>query len=323
MPSNESHLVDAVDGASATAQASGAGTLDMGKLDKMFTGDASAQKNTPKGRAARRNQPGLSGEPTERTVNLPPSMQMGATLKLHTHLAINLFRGRRGDRHKNIRQIVGMSLFARQAGLIWTAAKNDDPYADQCLVEIEAAHKRTKALLDEREKSLSDLIVGLEDFDVSVQACAEPLEIPLNFHSPWAYRSVLLLLQYDRIVRLGLTAHHVGFIGDAEWNDVVTDSGRAMRNLFEEVNRWIFTNVTRDDIRKNTKVAKRAQGQYLEKKNNRLEIEADVMEGIKRASIAPRSLELEKYLANKRVLEERAQRSQNTEQEPSENTPTN
>ncbi len=320
MTTNESHVVDA-EGANATTQ----DTNLLNNLDRMFS--PTAQKETPKGRAARRNQPGLSGEPSERSVSLPPSMQMGATLKLHTHLAINLFRGRRGDRSKNIRQIVGMSLFARQAGLIWTAAKNDDPYADQCLIEIEEAHKRTKTLLDEREKALSELIEGLEGFEVDVQTCTEPLEIPLNFHSPWAYRSVLLLLQYDKIVRLGLTAHHVGFIGDAEWNDVITDSGRAMRNLFEEVNRWVFTNVTRDDIRKNTKVAKRAQGQYLEKKNNRLVIEDEVMEGTKRASIAPRNPDLEKYLSTKRTqhsVPTKHQPSQpETQQDAPENTPSN
>ncbi len=316
MTTNESHVVDA-EGANATTQ----DTNLLNNLDRMFS--PTAQKETPKGRAARRNQPGLSGEPSERPVNLPPSMQMGATLKLHTHLAINLFRGRRGDRAKNIRQIVGMSLFARQAGLIWTAAKNDDPYADQCLVEIEAAHKRTKVLLDEREKALSELIEGLEGFEVDVQTCTEPLEIPLNFHSPWAYRSVLLLLQYDKIVRLGLTAHHVGFIGDAECNDVITDSGRAMRNLFEEVNRWVFTNVTRDDIRKNTKVAKRAQGQYLEKKNNRLVIEDEVMEGTKRASIAPRSPDLEKYLSTKSAQPSAKTKPQPSQQEIQQDAPEN
>lgn len=323
MSPKDAQLVGTAEGTDATTQEPAANKLDMNKLDKLFTATASEKKTPEKGRVSRRNQSGLSGEPTERQVNLPPSMQMGATLKLHTHLAINLFRGRRGDRHKNIRQIVGMSLFARQAGLIWTAAKNDDPYADQCLVEIEAAHKKTKTLLDEREKALASLLDGLDGFEVDVQTCTEPLEIPLNFNSPWAYRAVLLLLQYDKVVRLGLTARHVGFIGDEEWNDIVTDSGRAMRNLFEEVNRWIFTDVTRGDIRKSTKVAKRAQGQYTEKKNNRLVIEDDVLEGVKRASIAPRSAELEKYLLAKRTPPNESTRQQPSPKDTPENTPTN
>jgi integrating conjugative element protein (TIGR03761 family) len=250
----------------------------------------------------RRNLPGVSGEPAEKNINLPPSMNMGAKLKLHTHLAINLFRGRRGDRAKNIRPIVGISLFAGLARTIWFAARDDDPYADMCLVEIERVHGECKECLDRHERALSELIDTLDGLEVSIQTCEEPLEIELNFSSPWSYRTVLLLLQYDRIVRLGLTARHVGFIGDQEWHDIVSDSGRNLRNLLGQVDRWIMTGVTRDDIRKNTAIAKRAQAMYATKKDRPLVLREDVLEGIHRARISPKNEILEKYLMEKALL---------------------
>lgn len=252
----------------------------------------------PSGVSSRRNRQGLSGEPLEKKITLPPSMQMGAKLKLHTHLAINLFRGRRADKSKNIRPIVGVSLFAGQARTIWFAARDDDPYADQCLLEIERAHAECKECLDRHEATLNELMGAMDGLEVSLQTCEEPLEIELNFSSPWSYRTVLLLLQYDRIVRLGLTTRHVGFIGDQEWDDVVSDSGRSLRNLMGQVDRWIMTGVTREDIRKNTAIAKRAQAMYATKKDRPLVLKDDVLEGTLRARLSPKNEILERYLAN-------------------------
>lgn len=252
----------------------------------------------PSSVSSRRNRQGLSGEPQEKKITLPPSMQMGAKLKLHTHLAINLFRGRRADKSKNIRPIVGVSLFAGQARTIWFAARDDDPYADQCLLEIEHAHAECKECLDRHETTLNELMGAIDGLEVSLQTCEEPLEIELNFSSPWSYRTVLLLLQYDRIVRLGLTTRHVGFIGDQEWHDIVSDSGRALRNLMGQVDRWIMTGVTREDIRKNTAIAKRAQAMYATKKDRPLVLKDGVLEGTLRARLSPKNEVLEKYLAN-------------------------
>lgn len=294
--------------------ATGANDSLIQGLGEMLTGAASnsagkgkasgPRKNSPRPNpvANRRNQPGVSGDPAEKNISLPPSMNMGAKLKLHTHLAINLFRGRRGDRAKNIRPIVGISLFAGLARTVWFAARDDDPYADMCLVEIERVHGECKECLDRHERALSELIETLDGLEVSIQTCEEPLEIELNFSSPWSYRTVLLLLQYDRIVRLGLTARHVGFIGDQEWHDIVSDSGRNLRNLLGQVDRWIMTGVTRDDIRKNTAIAKRAQAMYATKKDRPLVLREDVLEGIHRARISPKNEILEKYLMEKALL---------------------
>lgn len=240
------------------------------------------------------NRGDLSDEPAQSRA-VPRTMQMGAQLQLHSHLAINLFRGRRGDIEKGVRPIIGLARFARQVAQVWSAAELDDPYADQCLVDIESAHNDARVVFRERESGLSDLLNGLEGLTVGLQTSVQPAVIDLQFYCPWSYRAAILLLQFDRIVRLSLTANHVGFIGSHEWTAVVGDSGRLMRHMLAIPNRWVYTGVTRNDFWKNTKVAKRAIGIYSEIKENRLVMLDEVLNGDRRAAIAPKNRPLEKH----------------------------
>lgn len=244
------------------------------------------------------NKSGMSDPVSRQEYSLPSVMRMGAQMMLHSHLAINLFRGRQGDQQRQVRPIIGLARFARQVALVWSAAETDDPYADQCLVDIEFKYNEAKAIFDVREKTLDEIIGGLEGLSVAIQTSAKPAAIDLQFFCPWSYQATLLLLQFDRIVRLGLTARHLGLIGDSEWDAVVSDSGRVLRHIFSLPNRWISTGVTREDCRKKTKVAKRALGLYAEVKEGRIDLSETVMSGEVRARLAPQNKPLEKYLAS-------------------------
>lgn len=292
----------------------------LDKLDTMFA-SGSTPSRTKVTLRKQRNMPSVAGDQSS-PIAMPSPLTMGAKAVLHTHLAVNLFRGRKGDRSKQIREIIGMAVFAKKAGLIWSAARDDDPYADQALVDLEKVVNNEKVLLEEREKLLSEMLDGVEGLDVENVSSTNPTEIPINFHSPWSYRGLLLLLQYDKIVRLGLTAHHVGFIGDTEWKEIITDCGRAVRHVFDQVNRWVTTNVTREDVRKNTKVAQRALAQHMEVKFNRIELTPEVVEGEVRASVAPRSIALEQYIAAKAHKKQQKEAAKAEKQQQKEITST-
>lgn len=265
---------------------------------EIFAGLVSSDDETEADSAKSKwNRPGMSDGVVRGGQPVPKAMQMGASMLLHSHLAINMFRGRRGDPAKGQRPIVGLARFARQVSMVWSAAEQDDPYADQSLIEVERIHDETKILLSGREKTLGEIIAGMEGLTVGLQTSIQPAAIDLQFYCPWSYRAALLLLQFDRIVRLGLTAKHVGFIGDSEWNGVVSDSGRALRHLLAIPNHWINTGATRDDLRKNTKVAKRAIAMYNDVKEGRLILSDEVLSGVKRAALAPQNRTLEKFLA--------------------------
>lgn len=229
---------------------------------------------------------------------LPSVLKMGAQMELHTHLAINLFRGRRSNPEDSVRAIIGLARFARQVALVWSAAEKDDPYADQCLLDIEVEFNEVKRLLDEREKTLVNVVEGLEGLTVGIQTSVKPAKIDLQFYCPWAFRMTLLLVQFDRVVRLGLTARHLGLFGEDDWTAVVRDSSRALRHIFALPNRWISTGVSREDFRKKTKVTKRALALYAEVKEGRLELSDSVMRGEYRAKLSPANKILEKYLSS-------------------------
>lgn len=228
----------------------------------------------------------------------PSVMKMSAHMDLHSHLAINLFRGRRSNPEKGVRAIIGLARFARQVALVWSAAEQDDPYADQCILDIETKFEEAKRLLDEREKTLAGIVDGLEGLTVDIQTSVKPARIDLQFYCPWAFKTAQLLIQFDRVVRLGLTARHLGLFGNDDWTAVVRDSSRVLRHIFALPNRWISTGVTREDFRKKTKVTKRALAMYAEVKESRLELSEAVVRGEARAKLAPSNKALERYLSS-------------------------
>lgn len=258
------------------------------------------------------NQKGLS-EPEagiEAADMVPGKLEMSAKIKLHTKLAINLFRGRKGDVNKDQRGIIGLARFARQVAGIWSAAAIDDPYADQCLLDIEQAWKDAKALIDGRTKTLKDLLTGMEDFEVETQASVSPVTIELNFYSPWGFRCSLLLRDLDQMIRLALTGRHLGLIMDSDWHNTVTDSLRAVRHVFAQVLSWTHTAVTRNDLIANNKVALRAKQKYMTFNPKYLELNKDIFEGNLRAELSPLNRVQEnqrRIMQEKAVLEKRKQ----------------
>jgi integrating conjugative element protein (TIGR03761 family) len=257
----------------------------------------------------RANQPGLAdGIVGPGTANMSPgAMQMSAVVKFHSTQSINLFRGRKGDPANGVRPIIGLARFARQVSLVWSAAVIDDPYADQVLLNIEQAYDAAKVLLDAKEKTMSNLLEGMEDFDITLQASAQPVDITLQFYSPWGFRAALLLRQFDKLVRMALTARHVGLFVESDWKAIVRESARALRHMFNEVDAWVSTGVKREDLRNNTAVAQRALARYTEVKKKYVAIDQAVLEGVCRATLSPVNRILEKYLSDLTAAHSRAE----------------
>lgn len=247
----------------------------------------------------RSNQPNLAdGIVGPGTANMSPgAMQMSAVVKFHSTQSINMFRGRKGDPEKGIRPIIGLARFARQVSLVWSAAAIDDPYADQVLLDIEQAYDAAKMSLEAKEKTMTNLLEGLDDFEVTLQASVQPVQITLQFYSPWGFRGAMLLKQFDKLIRMALTARHIGIFTEEDWVSIVRDAARSLRHMFNEVDGWVSTGVKREDIRNSTNVAKRAAARYEEIKKGYLVVDQEVISGLYRAKLSPVNRILEKYLS--------------------------
>lgn len=226
----------------------------------------------------------------------PGNMQMSAIVKLHSRLSINLFRGRKGDPATNTRPIIGLARFGRQVALVWSAAGLDDPFADQCLMNIEIAYEQALQTLNSKMKSMEQLL-ALDEFDITLQASEKPVDLELKFFSPWGFRGATLLKQFDKLVRMALTARHLGLFTEDDWKSVIHESQRVLRHMFNEVDGWVSTGVKRIDIRSNNQISIRAQARYTELHRGYLVLDEEIISGKLRAKLSPPNRTLENYWA--------------------------
>lgn len=273
---------------------------DDAEAEAMFRTRIASHKAAARSAVKPSNQPGLA-DPLigPSTANMTPgAIHTSAVVKFHSTQSVNLFRGRKGDPANNVRPIIGLARFARQVALVWSASSIDDPFADQVLLDIEEAYDAAKETLDAREKAMNDLLHGMEDFEVSIGASDAPVEFRLQFYSPWGFRGAMLLKQFDKIMRMALTAKHIGLFADNDWVSIVNNSARALRHMFAQVDGWISTGLKREDIRQKNKLARRAIASYDEAQGRRILLTPEVMSGLYRAKLSPVNRILEGYLSD-------------------------
>lgn len=270
------------------------------ELEDMFRTRIASNRAAVRNAVKPSNQPGLA-DPLigPGTANMTPgAIHTSAIVKFHSTQSVNLFRGRKGDPKNNVRPIIGLARFARQVAFVWSASSIDDPFADQVLLDIEEAYEAAKEILDAREKAMNDLLHGMEEFEITLGASNTPVEFRLQFYSPWGFRGAMLLKQFDKIMRMALTAKHIGLFADNDWISIVSNSARALRHMFAQVDGWISTGLKRDDIRQKNKLAERAITKYDDAQGRKIMLTPEVMSGLYRAKLSPVNRILENYLSD-------------------------
>lgn len=219
----------------------------------------------------------------------PGRLTTNGDITLHTRQAHKLFYGRRGEPQKKIFPVIGLVRFATNVGAIWTASEGDDPYADLALLEIEQEFDDAEKVLAQYAKSMDDMLENdVDGINVSVMQSAKPVNLDIQFYSPWSYRGARLLAKYDKLVLKCLTAKHVGLMFDEDWERIVVRSGTRIRAMFQRSQLWRVTGVTRDDIAANNQVAQRAEEVYAKYLQQMLVMPDDVLRGERRAKLAPK-----------------------------------
>lgn len=169
-----------------------------------------------------------------------PSMSMEATLTLHTKLASSMWTGRRQTSAKKRDGIPGVLKFAKEAGTAWNEATMNNHVADMFLILAEERYEKAKAKVESSTKLLKELLDVQNVFDgIGVMVNNKPFHYELKFNCPWGYLACGLLKKYDDLIRLALTAKHIGFLGDADWKILVNDVGRAFRGFLQSMDSFI------------------------------------------------------------------------------------
>jgi len=210
----------------------------------------------------------------------PGPMRTQGEIVLHTRAAHRLFYGRRRDDEKNIKPIIGLVRFSTNINGIFECAANNDPYADAVLLQIEDQFSAANTLVTENVLAVEQLLGSMEGLSISGNESVNPVTLPVEFKTPYGFMGARLLGQYDKLVRLGLVAKHVGMLYSDDWNNLIGKMGSKIREVFWLSTRYRYTGVTRDDVTANNEVARRAATKYGELPQN-------VMEGTHRAKHAP------------------------------------
>ena len=186
---------------------------------------------------------GLSGP--GRVDTGPGKLVMKASMQLHTRLAVNMFRGRRSDPARGVHAIQGLLGFAQKLSTVWTGAGNDDPIADLYLIRVETAFDQASTLLAATTSVIRELLSDMDGFEIDVSESDKPVIVEMQFLTPWAWQGAALLRQYDELIRMCLTARHIGLLTHDEWQQTVRKVGNAIRHLFKVPDDYLFTGLRR------------------------------------------------------------------------------
>lgn len=202
-------------------------------------------------------------------------------MTLHTYPAVLVWHGRGVESGKP--QVVGLKQFLFLAGRIHQAAAKDDPYADSWLLMLADKVDDTRQALHQLKHRVSRLLETIpEGLDVSRNVSQQPFVTPVFTGGQMGWQAVMLLMEYDGIVRDVLLAHHIGLLGNQQRAAMIRDQGgHAMRSLcYAPVKFPGFSGATRDDFAANNAKARAAKEKFGE-------LQRDILEGTRRSEFAP------------------------------------
>lgn len=202
-------------------------------------------------------------------------------MTLHTYPAVLAWHGRGVESGKP--QVVGLKQFLFLAGRVHQAAAKDDPYADSWLLMLEGKVDETRQALHQIKQRVSTILENIpEGLDVSRNVSQQPFVTPVFTGGQMGWQAVMLLMEYDSIVRDVLLAHHIGLLGNKQRASMIRDQGgHAMRSLcYAPVKFPGFSGAMRDDFAANNAKARAAREKFGE-------LPQDILEGTRRSEFAP------------------------------------
>jgi integrating conjugative element protein (TIGR03761 family) len=292
--------------------------LTLPKKKKMATGTTSPSNNrTPSAKSsAATPEPNNPASPTPAPRH--KGLEMKAMMTVHTNLALQMWQGREQDIERDMRPIIGITRFASGIAHIWNESARDNPMADWILLIAEERHQVASDVIDRNLKSLKEILEGQEFFDdIESATNIRPIVLPLNFHCPWGYKAATLLKKFDDVVRLSLTATHLGLVTAKDWEVLVRESARRMRGFLGVVAMDLRVHLERGWFNKRGNKKLASAKQELRKLGKTLPyIPQDVMSGARRAVLSPAI----QTAASEAVTTENAENTakKSTVQQPSE-----
>lgn len=135
--------------------------------------------------------------------------------------------------------------FAKGVSVIYRAAKQDDPYADARLLEIESALENAQRFIQEKMDSYQPLVPTATSLSLPLVDTQNPLELPISFSTPYAHMAARILVEFDTLIRCIISLHHWGLLAEMPLHQLLQQLSKPIFQLWETAKRFQLTGLTR------------------------------------------------------------------------------
>lgn len=142
--------------------------------------------------------------------------------------------------------------FAKGVSVIYRAAKQDDPYADARLLEIEIALENAQRLIEEKMGIYQSLVPTGSSLCLSLMDTQKPLELPIHFTTPYAHMAARVLVEFDTLIRCIISLHRWGLLVEMPLNQLLPQLSKPIFQLWETAKRFQLTGLTRAALMEST-----------------------------------------------------------------------
>jgi integrating conjugative element protein (TIGR03761 family) len=207
------------------------------------------------------------------------ALRSAMQLTLHTHHASRIWNGRTAAEGRP--GIIGLNGFVAVASRLHRGAEQDDPYSDWWILQIEERLSNTKTHLAAMAEQVSYAFAGVPaELTLSENLNVQPVRLPLFVSSQLGFLAVYLLVDFDKLARQIILAHHIALIDRPQMERWLDEGSHDFRSTFYFAQKYKYCGAQRDDFAANNAVARIARERWGE-------LPQDVLEGTRRSRYAP------------------------------------
>jgi integrating conjugative element protein (TIGR03761 family) len=141
---------------------------------------------------------------------------------------------------------IGLLRFAQLTNALWSAAKNDDPYAEWRLMELYNAMAGLDEEIKRLENRCQQRLSELRGLKITLYSNPDPYKLNLRFANPFSFLAAILMIDLDYVERQFYTLRRLGIV--LEGQGVLTGYVPKVQEILRKPLSWANTGITRQDI---------------------------------------------------------------------------
>lgn len=179
----------------------------------------------------------------------PGQVVTNKTLTLHTKEALKIFKGREANAEKSVRDIPGIPVYASFLKVIWGDCWNGNLYAKYWIQKLEKSlGEAEKHLISVKSQLDNKSASRLKQISLSNSEATHPVDVEINFASPYTYKIIYLLIQLDEIVAQMINLRHIAIINPVEFEASKREAVSSIQKVLNGLRGYSRQGITLEDI---------------------------------------------------------------------------